>query len=46
MLTDEGAIFFSDPTKGQNKFRLGFAALSKAVIDDGIRIIAEEARIQ
>lgn len=44
VLIDEGGIFFSDPAKGNNKFRLGFAALSKSVIDDGIRIIAEEAR--
>jgi len=42
VLIDEGGIFFKDPEQGRRCFRLGFAALSKTVINEGIRIIAEE----
>lgn len=45
VLIDEGGTFFNDPTKGRRSFRLGFAALSISVINDGIRIIAEEAKL-
>lgn len=46
VLIDEGGIFFNDPARGRRSFRLGFAALSKTVINDGIRIIADEVQRQ
>lgn len=42
VLIDEGSVFFSDPDQGRRNFRIGFAALSKSLIRDGIQIIAEE----
>lgn len=44
VLIDEGGVFYNDPLKGKNKFRLGFSALSKTVISEGIRIISEEIK--
>lgn len=45
VLIDDGSVFFSDPNKGRRHFRIGFAAVPKAKIRDGIKIIAEEVRI-
>ena len=45
VLIDEGSVFFRDPLQGRCNFRIGFAALPKDRIDDGIKIIAEEARL-
>lgn len=42
VLIDEGSVFFSDPDQGRRNFRIGFAALPKTAIRDGIRIIADE----
>jgi GntR family transcriptional regulator/MocR family aminotransferase len=42
VLIDEGAVFFSDPDQGRRNFRIGFAALPKTAIRDGIQIIADE----
>ena len=44
VLIDEGGVFYHDPSMGTNNFRLGFNALSKTVINEGIRIISEEAK--
>lgn len=44
VLIDEGAVFFSDPDQGQRNFRIGFAALRRDVIRDGIQIIADEVK--
>ncbi|MEH6523673.1 MocR-like pyridoxine biosynthesis transcription factor PdxR [Sulfitobacter sp.] len=45
VLIDEGSVFFSDPPQGLRNLRIGFAALPKAVIRDGISIIAEEVTL-
>jgi GntR family transcriptional regulator/MocR family aminotransferase len=42
VLIDEGAVFFSDPDQGRRNFRIGFAALPKSAVRDGIEIIADE----
>ncbi|GAW36903.1 putative HTH-type transcriptional regulator YjiR [Roseovarius sp. A-2] len=44
VLVDEGSVFYRDPSEGSRKLRLGFAALSRAAILDGIKIIAQEVR--
>lgn len=44
VLIDEGAVFFSDPDQGRRNFRLGFAALPRAAIRDGIQVIADEVK--
>jgi len=42
VLVDEGSVFYRDPSEGKRKLRLGFAALSRSLIVEGIRIIAQE----
>ncbi|MEP2530032.1 PLP-dependent aminotransferase family protein [Shimia sp.] len=42
VLIDEGSVFFKDPRQGRRNLRIGFAALPKSEIRDGIKIIAEE----
>lgn len=42
VLIDQGSVFYRDPQQGRRSFRIGFAALPKAAIRDGIKIIAEE----
>ena len=42
VLIDEGSVFYKKPSQGRRKFRIGFAALQRKVIQDGIKIIAEE----
>ncbi|MEP2782523.1 MAG: PLP-dependent aminotransferase family protein [Pseudoruegeria sp.] len=42
VLIDDGSVFFMDPAQGRRNFRIGFAALPKADIREGIKIIAEE----
>ena len=44
VLIDEGAAFFRNPDQGRRNLRIGFAALSKSAIQDGIEIIAQEMR--
>jgi GntR family transcriptional regulator/MocR family aminotransferase len=44
VLVDEGSVFYRDPSKGKDKLRLGFAALSRTAIFEGIKIIAMEVR--
>ncbi|MDO6589426.1 MULTISPECIES: MocR-like pyridoxine biosynthesis transcription factor PdxR [Rhodobacterales] len=44
VLIDEGAVFFSDPDQGRRNFRIGFAALPRAAIHDGIQVIADEVK--
>ncbi|MGJ8624613.1 MAG: PLP-dependent aminotransferase family protein [Yoonia sp.] len=44
VLIDEGAVFFSDPDQGRRNFRIGFAALPRAAIRDGIQVIADELK--
>ncbi|MEP4197062.1 MAG: PLP-dependent aminotransferase family protein [Aliishimia sp.] len=45
VLIDDGSVFFKNPRHGQRNFRIGFAAMPKAKIRDGIKIIAEELRL-
>lgn len=42
VLIDRGSVFYERPEQGLQKFRIGFAALSREVIEDGIKIIADE----
>lgn len=42
VLIDEGSVFYRDPAQGKRKLRLGFAAVSRTVIEEGIKIIAQE----
>ncbi|MEP5762613.1 MAG: PLP-dependent aminotransferase family protein [Litoreibacter sp.] len=44
VLIDEGSVFYSDPFQGRRKLRIGFAALPRASIKDGIKIIADEVK--
>jgi len=43
VLVDEGAAFYRDPSHGQRKLRIGFTALPRASLRDGIKLIAAEA---
>ncbi|MEP2677652.1 MULTISPECIES: PLP-dependent aminotransferase family protein [Roseobacteraceae] len=45
VLIDEGSAFYSDPSQGRRKLRIGFAALSRNAIRDGIQIIADEVKL-
>ncbi|MEP6065380.1 MAG: PLP-dependent aminotransferase family protein, partial [Paracoccaceae bacterium] len=45
VLIDDGSVFFSNPQQGLRNFRIGFAALPKAKIRDGVKIIAEEIQL-
>lgn len=42
VLIDEGAVFYRNPAQGLRNLRIGFAALPKVAIREGISIIAEE----
>ena len=42
VLIDEGATFYRDPAQGQRKLRIGFSAVPRGLIQDGIKLIAEE----
>ena len=42
VLFDKGSVFYIDPERGREKFRLGFASMPLKSLDPGIRIIAEE----
>ncbi|MER5389521.1 PLP-dependent aminotransferase family protein [Saccharopolyspora sp. NPDC002686] len=43
ILIERGDIFFFDPERGRNHFRIGFSAVPLRSIDDGIRLLAEVA---
>jgi GntR family transcriptional regulator/MocR family aminotransferase len=43
VLIDEGATFYRDPAQGRRKLRIGFSALPRTSIRDGVKLIAEEA---
>ncbi|MEP1768313.1 MAG: PLP-dependent aminotransferase family protein [Sulfitobacter sp.] len=43
VLLDEGSVFYANPDHGRRKLRIGFAAVPKAAITDGIKIIAQVA---
>lgn len=45
VLIDEGSVFHSDPSQGLRKLRIGFAALPRASINEGIKIIADEVQL-
>lgn len=42
VLIDEGSVFFNNPDQGRRNFRLGFAALQRTAIREGIAVIADE----
>jgi GntR family transcriptional regulator/MocR family aminotransferase len=42
VLLDEGSVFYGNPQEGRCKLRIGFAAIPKAAIFEGIKIVAEE----
>lgn len=42
VLIDAGSVFYRDPVEGRRKLRIGFAALSRTAILDGVKIIAQE----
>jgi len=44
VLLDEGGVFYRDPSQGQRKLRIGFTALPRASLNDGIKLIAAEAQ--
>jgi GntR family transcriptional regulator/MocR family aminotransferase len=44
VLIDEGSVFYSDPSQGRRKLRIGFAALPRSSISDGVKIIADEVK--
>jgi GntR family transcriptional regulator/MocR family aminotransferase len=45
VLIDEGSVFYSDPSQGRCKLRIGFTAVPRTSINDGIKIIADEAKL-
>jgi GntR family transcriptional regulator/MocR family aminotransferase len=44
VLLDGGGVFYRDPSQGQRKLRIGFTALPRSLLNDGIKLIAEEAK--
>lgn len=45
VLVDEGSVFYRDPSQGRRKLRVGFAALPRTSIRDGIKLIADEVKM-
>ncbi|MDA3859062.1 MAG: PLP-dependent aminotransferase family protein [Roseovarius sp.] len=45
VLVDEGSVFYRDPSQGRRKLRIGFTALPRASIRDGIKLIANEVKM-
>jgi GntR family transcriptional regulator/MocR family aminotransferase len=45
VLIDEGSVFYSDQSQGRRKLRIGFAALPRNSIRDGIKVIADEVKL-
>ena len=43
ILVEPGDLFFLDPERGRHHFRIGFAAVPRRSIDDGIRLLGEVA---
>jgi len=43
VLLDEGSVFYAEPNHGRRKLRIGFTAVPKMAIADGIKIIAKVA---
>ena len=41
ILVEPGDLFFMDPERGRNHFRIGFAAISRRRIDEGLRLLGE-----